>query len=357
MSQETNANTATLPLQDTTPVDAAELVNTYADMLISNLFEDVDQLFDGDEAALERLTRELESDSHGAEILMAAASASDEPAELAATGDTSETSQIATATTDIDLYQDSGEAGSAEAATTDNQKTRLGRIFDRFLLATTACSLLGVVAVAWMSSQREGNWTFWSQYSAGQAEGLSDSNAEFLNYLNRSLEVVAQQTEAGEVIASADGTQVPEVSVTPVNPSVLPPLANNSGIAGGLSRPQMNVIERVYIPYQTAQPQPAQAQPSAVAPAPQTPTAPAAPVPTSPAPAQPPAPAAVHVLVGVLELGERSAALFEIDGVPQRVYIGERIGSSGWSLVSVSNEEAVVRRNGDVRSIFIGQKF
>jgi Tfp pilus assembly protein PilP len=62
-------------------------------------------------------------------------------------------------------------------------------------------------------------------------------------------------------------------------------------------------------------------------------------------------------MVGILELGDRSAALFEINGVSQRVYIGERIGNSGWSLVSVSNQEAVIRRNGEVRSIFIGQRF
>jgi len=61
--------------------------------------------------------------------------------------------------------------------------------------------------------------------------------------------------------------------------------------------------------------------------------------------------------VGVLELGDRSAALFDINGVSQRVYIGERIGNAGWSLVSVSNQEAVVRRNGEVRSIYIGQQF
>jgi hypothetical protein len=61
--------------------------------------------------------------------------------------------------------------------------------------------------------------------------------------------------------------------------------------------------------------------------------------------------------VGVLELGDRSAALFEVDGVPQRVYIGERIGSGGWSLVSVANEEAIIRRNGEVRTLYIGQQF
>jgi Tfp pilus assembly protein PilP len=62
-------------------------------------------------------------------------------------------------------------------------------------------------------------------------------------------------------------------------------------------------------------------------------------------------------LVGVLELGDRSAALFEVNGVPQRVYIGERIGTAGWTLVSVAHQEVMIRRNGDVRSLYIGQQF
>ncbi|PSN19452.1 hypothetical protein C7271_07290, partial [filamentous cyanobacterium CCP5] len=70
-----------------------------------------------------------------------------------------------------------------------------------------------------------------------------------------------------------------------------------------------------------------------------------------------PRPVATNTLMGVLELGDRSAALFQIDGVPQRVSIGGRIGESGWNLVSVANDQAVIRRNGEVRSIFIGQQF
>ncbi len=62
-----------------------------------------------------------------------------------------------------------------------------------------------------------------------------------------------------------------------------------------------------------------------------------------------------HQLVGILELGDRSVALFEVDGVPRRVNIGETIGSSGWSLVEVKDGEAVIRRNGEVRSIYTGQ--
>jgi Tfp pilus assembly protein PilP len=61
--------------------------------------------------------------------------------------------------------------------------------------------------------------------------------------------------------------------------------------------------------------------------------------------------------VGLLESGENSAALFDVDGVTQRFKIGESIGASGWTLVSVANQEAVVRRNGEVRSVYVGQKF
>ncbi len=64
-----------------------------------------------------------------------------------------------------------------------------------------------------------------------------------------------------------------------------------------------------------------------------------------------------YKLTGVLDIGERSGALFEISGVPQRINIGESIGSSGWTLVSVKNQEATIRRNGEVRSIKVGGRF
>ncbi|MFB2939197.1 hypothetical protein ACE1B6_28430 [Aerosakkonemataceae cyanobacterium BLCC-F154] len=66
-----------------------------------------------------------------------------------------------------------------------------------------------------------------------------------------------------------------------------------------------------------------------------------------------------YSLRGVLVLGNRSAAIFEVGGVSRRIYVGESIGSSGWTLVEINNEnsEAVIRRNGEVRSIFVGQQF
>ena len=65
----------------------------------------------------------------------------------------------------------------------------------------------------------------------------------------------------------------------------------------------------------------------------------------------------VNTLVGILELGDRSAALFEIDGVARRIYVGEKIGSSGWLLEKVANNEAIIRRNDEVRAVSVGAKF
>ncbi|MGV0028980.1 hypothetical protein [Phormidesmis priestleyi] len=65
-----------------------------------------------------------------------------------------------------------------------------------------------------------------------------------------------------------------------------------------------------------------------------------------------------RTMVGVLEGADpsKSVVLFEMNGVTQRYYIGESIGSSGWSLVEVSKQYATVRRNGEVRTLSTGQK-
>jgi hypothetical protein len=68
-------------------------------------------------------------------------------------------------------------------------------------------------------------------------------------------------------------------------------------------------------------------------------------------------PTNIHALLGILQFGDRSAALFEINGIPSRVNIGESIGSSGWTLVEVTDQQARIRRNGEVQDIFVGQQF
>ncbi len=99
-------------------------------------------------------------------------------------------------------------------------------------------------------------------------------------------------------------------------------------------------------------------KPEAAPPLPEQAAETAATAQTEPAPAAAPAEsaaAAVHTLVGIIQVGERSVALFEINGASRRINIGESIGSSGWTLGEIKNKEAVIRRNGEVRSIYVGQ--
>ncbi|NJO43922.1 MAG: hypothetical protein HC769_19525 [Cyanobacteria bacterium CRU_2_1] len=174
----------------------------------------------------------------------------------------------------------------------------------------------------------------------------NQQDAQFLDYVQRSIDRIDRAREQTETIASASPS--PNASTT-----------------------APTVLERIYIPvYQPPAVQnlpPVAALPSPVVPAaplsPPTSSVPALPVPALPSPSPSTAvvpniaPVNTHVLIGILELGDRSAALFEIDGTPQRIQIGERIGASGWTLVSVSGQEAIVRRNGEVRSVYIGQQF
>ena len=71
------------------------------------------------------------------------------------------------------------------------------------------------------------------------------------------------------------------------------------------------------------------------------------------------APAGVYALVGTLERGEgqQPAALFEVNGSPRWIDIGQSIGSSGWTLSEVTGDRVSVRRNGETRTIYVGQQF
>ena len=161
---------------------------------------------------------------------------------------------------------------------------------------------------------------------------------------------------------------VPNLSAPPANPSVsssaVRRLVVSPSPAAKRSTPTSSPAAKRSTP--TSSPvakRSAPASPKASAPAdlpielPALPSVPpAVMVPSAPV-TQLPASGGKHTLVGVMEQGDRSAALFNMDGVTRYVYIGETIGNSGWTLVSVANQEAVIRRNGEVRSVYAGQAF
>ncbi len=320
--------------------------------------------------------------------------------------------------------------------TASPKTSRWGWSFEKLLLATGLASLVATIILL-LASQTKLTWPSSLNFAASTSApngNLSEADAQFINYMLRSLEVIDSKAKTSQKTGTAAGA-TGATNLPPVPASANRPVASNQ---------QPTVLERVYIPvYQTppAQPVPSLAarlpvpvpppaarlpipapspaarlpvpgsSPAARLPVPSATARPPVPVrspaarppvpvpsatarlpvpapsatarPSAPAPsraARPSAPASPQVvaptstaiptsqaelspasaprytLVG-LQTGDRPVCLFDIDGVTQRINLGEPIGSSGWTLVAVTNEEAIIRRNGEVRSIYPGQKF
>ena len=64
------------------------------------------------------------------------------------------------------------------------------------------------------------------------------------------------------------------------------------------------------------------------------------------------------VLTGVMQSpGGRSSAIFQLNNASVSAAIGESLGSSGWTLESVGESSAVIRNNGQVRTLSVGGVF
>ncbi|NEO46622.1 MAG: hypothetical protein F6K55_21845 [Moorea sp. SIO4A3] len=288
-------------------------------------------------------------------------------------------------TTSSELQTTTADTNSSIVA--DNS----GQFLEKLLWALALLSL-SAITMMWLTSQGKLTWSWLNNLVAlvsVQQGKVSEPDAQFINYMLRSLEVIDRKAQA---------TKKPVIAQSLPDPT--PPVATNSAATAPPTAIKERVLERVYyIPIEkvpTPDPAIASSAPSApVKPSPATrpePTPSPSPIPKPPSnavlepppptivelppppipdplptatldrlPTPPPpprsSPAIKHTLVGLLELGEQSAALFKIDGVTQRVKLGEAIANSGWTLVSVDNQEAVIRRNGEVRSIYVGQHF
>ena len=307
-------------------------------------------------------------------------------------------------------------------AQSDSRPNRFSLSLERLLLLV-GFVVLGVSIILLLVKQKRLTLPEWFKPTATptvQKSQVSESDAQFANYMLRSLEVIDNKNKAKQ-----QATAPP--SGNGGNPPALP-----SGNPPQAASPPQRVIERVYIPVYPPQNPSAPVAPSAgarppvptlsapapssgakapspsaavrrVAPSPSPAAKRAAPSPSpvarsaapSPSPAaKRPAPASFqaaapttlpvlpalpalppsvivptapvtqlptsankHTLVGVLEQGDRSAALFNAGGVTRYIFVGEAIGDSGWTLVSIANQEAVIRRNGEVRSVYAGQSF
>ena len=335
MSQSRQSN-VTASVSAGTSQEADTLVDAYAEDLMDEIFNDVDRVLAGEDTEIYADPIDQSQDSstllsHGtvtvpAMIVPMTASPSVEPSATASIAE-SEARRAEDAQTDT-------SSGASTTPTGRWRKLALGAVWVSVITAEGA----------WWMRQQSTLQTVVAPVTS-PAPAVSQEVA-FGEYLKRSLRVIG-----GERSAQTETQSPSAIATVPEQPN-----AANRTASGQNSN---NVIERVFVPLLQPGANSNQTTPSNGVNLPSLPAPNTATSEQSDSTALVPniANSNTYELVGVLELGERSAALFEVNGSSQRVYIGETIGSSGWSIVSISNEEVVVRRNGEVRSIYIGQQF
>jgi len=213
---------------------------------------------------------------------------------------------------------------------------------------------------------------------------LSEQDQHFIGYMLRSLRAIerrngtvaqnsaspASQLPASQLPAApGQAPQVIERVYIPVYPpntssstaTVVPPPSGNRtpAMPGGsrASRPSPSAPSPASRPSPTAARSPATDSLQAALPQLEAlPTLPALPNLEPPDEQQSPAQAG-YKLVGLLDSGDRSAALFESNGTTQRVSVDEEIGDTGWRLVAAANQVAIIERRGETRSLYVGQSF
>jgi hypothetical protein len=310
---------------DPMPESGAVLVETYADRLMDELFGDVERILAGGVKLPEEPVKPEVIAPHPVKVPQIAFPPSLRPQPQM-------DGELSLVDGDLDLF-----SSQPESPVEKHRKSR--RSLDRLLLGAGCLSVIATLGV-WLALQQKVQLPTPSASVA--VENLKErADQQFMAYLQRSLEAIRPKSSQESTVASA----TPNANLPTVTVKGNPPSPKTAG-ATKLAAPQ-----RIYIPYQ----QPP-ALPGGVATAPSSSAAVVPANPSRPRASTPSTPTVAHTLTGLLELGDRSAALFEINSVTQRFQVGESIGTSGWTLVEISKNQAIVRRNGEVRSIFVGQK-
>jgi hypothetical protein len=202
-----------------------------------------------------------------------------------------------------------------------------------------ACVYLGWV-VAWLISQKNA--------PISQNGTIYAEDQKFIAYLQSSLAIIDRQgqTSSPDPHPDPQNNPSPVATIPPPPPANLP--VNNS--------PQ--IIERIYVPVYPQTPETA-AKIAPVTPA--NPDISAPPLPAAPQVHRPTAAVIAtnnqvkNTLVGVMDLGDRSSALFDNKGITTRISPGEFI--NGWTLVEVGSQQVILSRNGQTKVLEVGQSF
>ncbi|WP_040896738.1 hypothetical protein [Xenococcus sp. PCC 7305] len=185
-------------------------------------------------------------------------------------------------------------------------------------------------------------------------ETIPKADVEFLDYMQRSLETIDRQVIANQK-ASPTAEENPTVVYVPVytqaatNPitSYSPPPLPKAIPLPPPPPSEFSAIEpSVKIP---SPPTPVESANIKIKETPKTSDTKVATAITTPK--------INSTLVGLVELGEASAALFKVNGITQRIWLGESLENTNWILESVTKEKATMTNQGKSRTLSIGESF
>jgi hypothetical protein len=260
-------------------------------------------------------------------------------------------------------------------------------LFERFMIFTGCASAVAALAV-WLISQglvTKGANFLSRKLAANQvamtapvAAPVNPADVQFSDYMLRSLAALDRDAAANpQMVAAApakpnqlppaqsgnllpkpnvsnlklpptqSGPNQPVKGIQPVVPVTQTDLVTRSEmnqvmnrIVGMLERVAPGVSNRLPLPAGVAAP----AKPPVQVAAAVKPAAKPAPQPASNEPKR--------RLSGVVEFGGgKSVVTIEYNGATQRVYIGEPVGSTGWTLIDVKGTTATFRKNGEIRTL------
>lgn len=229
-------------------------------------------------------------------------------------------------------------------------------LLERVLLVA-ACSSALIASVMWTINH--GIWLGKQSVSVKQvnSQNISDSKS-FGEEIRRMLAEVTDKNRA--IATNPNGTIGSNIALMSA------PLLSNMPLPVGANNPFGNVLQQpMYVPVYQPPALNGTNIPSPFALPPVTSNnaldvsnaAPNARQNQNPPLIQAAAPVPSYTLIGVLDLGDRSTAMFDINGSVQSIGVGKGIGNAGWILSRVSQQEITLKRGKEIKTVFVGQKF
>jgi len=230
-------------------------------------------------------------------------------------------------------------------------------LLDRLLLVF-ACSSALIAAVMWTINH--GIWLGRQSVTVAQVSSKETSaNKSFGEEIKRMLSEVTDKNRAIATNPNNISSSIPLMAAPLVGNMPLP-VGTNNPFANGLQQPMyVPVYQPPALSNSGNAPSPLALPPvtannsvdvsnSATIAKPNT-AAVSPPVAAAPAPS--------YTLIGVLDLGDRSTAMLDINGSVQSIGLGKAINNTGWILSRVSQQEIILKRGKETKTIFVGQKF